>query len=441
MIFSLQKQIDVHILEANRLRYARNSHVAISRLPAELLSNAFLYIVEAGLQEDGTSFATGTFAFLQVCRGWNETAVGFPQLWVRWVPGAFKAWHLFKSRSKDAPLSLTWRDHLQNLMQNILKDAETPRRVRRLDFNGTSEELEDFLGLLDLGSTPIISSIRLRRSQSPSPRNNEEYLTRLFSLPFPKLSELHLDNFLPGPTSLILTTSNLTSLKLKLACDDSSQYTQPQFLQVLEQHPNLQQLDLEAGGLPLVEGSGSPVPIVLSDLVYLRLCGTGSAIAGFVDLVSMSSPLHDVVIHFQRESSSGWCEAPTDVAGNFLTAYYGCEGLDHSRKANHLIVPVSPSRWEHCLVIAESRSAPASHPTYNLKLIMENACTDDIIHLFPLKDVCEYATEGSEFYTHYWRKILEKMEDLLYLRLDTMDVEPVLDAFDLCDGGVYGRRS
>ena len=67
-IESLQKQIDPLIREASRLRYAQNSHVGISRLPAELLSDAFLYVVESGLQKGDTCFGAGTFNFLQVCK-------------------------------------------------------------------------------------------------------------------------------------------------------------------------------------------------------------------------------------------------------------------------------------------------------------------------------------------------------------------------------------
>jgi len=109
------------------LRYAQNSLVAISRLPAERLSDVFLRVVEAGLESDYASFALGTFSFLLVCRRWNEVAVGFPQLWVGWIPGAVKAWHLFNSRSKDAPLFLTWRPQLPDLARKILTDTETPR--------------------------------------------------------------------------------------------------------------------------------------------------------------------------------------------------------------------------------------------------------------------------------------------------------------------------
>jgi len=46
-INSRQNQIGFFVGEANRLKYAQNSRVTISRLPAELLSEVFLYVVES----------------------------------------------------------------------------------------------------------------------------------------------------------------------------------------------------------------------------------------------------------------------------------------------------------------------------------------------------------------------------------------------------------
>ena len=127
---SPQKHTDLDVREANRLKYIRNSCIAISRLPAELLSDVFLYVVETGLERGNTSFAAGTFVFLQVCKRRNEIAVWSPQFWVWLISGTLKAWDLFKSRSKDAPLFLTWRTWLPKSALNIPTESETPRRIR-----------------------------------------------------------------------------------------------------------------------------------------------------------------------------------------------------------------------------------------------------------------------------------------------------------------------
>ena len=79
-IESLHKQIDSHFGEIIRLRYAHNLHAAVSNLPTELLTEVFLHIIESGLRDGDTHFATDTFNFLRVCRRWNEVAVDFPHL-------------------------------------------------------------------------------------------------------------------------------------------------------------------------------------------------------------------------------------------------------------------------------------------------------------------------------------------------------------------------
>ena len=127
-----QKQLDIHFKEIKKLRSAQNSHVPVSGLPAEVLSEVFLCIVESALQYDHSRFARGTFRFRQVCQHWNQVAIGFPQLWARWVPNAFKAWHLFNARSRAAPTSLTRGRWCTDLFvgSSIQGDPTTPDRIR-----------------------------------------------------------------------------------------------------------------------------------------------------------------------------------------------------------------------------------------------------------------------------------------------------------------------
>ena len=383
---------------------------------------------------EDTSFAVRTFAFLQVCRLWNEIGIGSPRLWVWLIPGTFNAWRLFKSRSKDAPLFLTWRTYLREPTQKIFTDTETPKRIRQLDFIGTREDLEHILDGLDSRSTSITSSIRLRGTCH---KNNGEHLTRFFSLSFPELSKLDIDTFLPDSASSILITSNLTSLKINLAYNDDRRYTQSQFLQVLQQHPNLKQLDLTAGGFPSVENSGGLTPVVLPHLIDLRLCGRDNVIGEFVDLVSMSSPLHNVVIDFKHNNPTAAELATT--AKKLLTAYYGCKGLEHPRRATHLTAS-SFLLQDDLIISAKSPSTSTSHPTYNIELRLRsagNGLAQKIITLFPLKQVREYDTEGLRLIVDAWSTTLRKMKGLLHLRLGGTDVSPALDALNLNNKGVY----
>jgi len=439
-IDSLQKQIDFYVGETSRLRYAQNSHVLISRLPAELLSDVFLYVVETGLKDDYTSFALGTFGFLQVCRRWNEVAVGFPQLWVWWIPGAVKAWHLFKSRSNDAPLFLTWKHHLPDSARDILTSTGTPKRFRQFYFDGGGEELEHLLAALNSCSLSITSSIRLH---DLSPNNDGEHLTRFFSLAFPKLSKLDLKNYLPDSSSSILITSNLTSLKLSLRDDfGPRRYTLSQLSRVLQQHPDLQELELQEGALPPVEKSGAPAPVVLPRLINLSLYGSSTSITAFMDLVNMSSPLHNVIVCFRP--ISGPIKAFVSTAKKLLMSYYGCEGLEHPRRVNCLTISLDSSADE-LIVDARSRSTTASHPIYHLRLQFHQSgygLAQKIIPLVPLKRVREFTAERLFLlFADDWRKALRRMKGLIHLRLDSTDIEPVLDALGLDTGGTCGEAA
>ena len=204
---------------------------------------------------------------------------------------------MFNSRSKDAPLFLTWREYLPESAHTVLTESETPKRIHQLDFRGTTHQFKYILNVLDQRSLSTTSSIRL---QILDPKNRE-HLTCFFSFPFPKLSKLDVRNFLPDPTSSIFVTSNLTSLKLDIPCPDGRYCTKSQLLQVLQRNRNLRQLDFKAGGLSLAGDSGGLVPVHLPHLVDLSLCGMSGVIDGFVSLVCMSSPLHKIAIQFQHK--------------------------------------------------------------------------------------------------------------------------------------------
>ena len=420
------------------MRYAQNSHVAIFRLPAELLSEVFLYVVRSSLR-DNANFVTGTFNFLQVCRCWNEVAVGSPQLWTQWVAGAVKAWPLFKSRSKDAPLSLTWRLQLPDSARDVLMDP-IPRNIRELDFVGTHEQLENFFGTFDSSPPSSASSIRIYTVYYDQSRDH--FTARFLSSPFPNLSQLEFVGLMAASSSPIFTTSNLTSLKLHGAYDDQNRHNQSQFSQILQLHPNLQELVLKEGGLPLVEKSRAPTPVVLPQLVNLTLEGVVPLIAGFVDLINMSSPLNNVVIHFQYIYSSPTIPSLSSTTRKLLTAYYGCRGLGYSRKVNYLCVS---SEWpiNGQAITAASFPTPGGHPTYNLKLHFHggwNKLAEEIVPFFPSKNLHIFAAIGLTLSVEGWRRMLQGMKNLMHLRLSDLDIGPTLDALselDLDDGGVY----
>ena len=321
-------------------------------------------------------------------------------------------------------------------MPNTLTDTVKGRRIRQLDFNGTRQQLEQILGTLDSRSTSTTSSIRLR-CPCYEKNDNGEHLARLFSLSFPKLSKLDINTSPPDPTSPVLATSNLTSLKLDLAYNDDRCYTQSQFLQVLQQHPNLKQLHLRTGGFPSVENSGGLVPVVLPHLVDLRLYGVDEVIDGFIDLVSMSSPLHNVTIDFERNNAPS-VAAHENTAKKILTVYYGCKELEYPRKVTHLTISSPPSC--HLTIGAKSHSTSAHRPTYNLELRfhgMRGALVQKVIHFFPLKHVRKYTVERFDPPADDWRRTLRRMKGLLHLRLDSVNIVPVLNTLNLINEGVH----
>ena len=367
-------------------------------------------------------------------------AVGFPQLWRWWVAGAVKAWHLFNSRSRNTPLFLTWRPQLPTSARNILMDSRIPKRIHHLDFIGNSKQLARFLGAFESNPPSNASSIRLHISPYTvhEPRRR---LSNFLSSSFPKLSQLDLGNFLPDPESPIFTTSNLTSLKLFFPDGAESCYSLFRLTKILQQHPNLQELDLSPGAMPLprstVPTSGL-VPLVLRRLAILRLHGTGAAILKFMDLIDMSSPLHDVVIRFHRDF-----HPHAATVAKIFAAYYECQGLNYPRKFNHLTISYS-SEKEYLIFNARSRSAPTSSLKSNLRFQfngMSRYAGDRMIKetfpLFPLNDIREFAAEGSVICGDLYNEMFPKMKNVSHLRLENRDLFPALQALSTGNTGSF----
>jgi len=431
---SVEKQID-SLVEG---RCARNLCLPISRLPAEVLSEVFLHLVESGIRGCNTYFAHGTFSFLRVCRRWNEVAISFPRLWSLWIVGAVKAWPFFKSRSKNSSLSLTWRPQLLNHARDILMDPTIPSRTHQLDFSGTSGQLAHFLGIFDSSPPSNASSIRLQLFpyDGLGPR---EHFARLLSSPFPKLSKLNVGNFLPDPSSSIYTTSKLTSLKLFLPYGENGRYTLTQFSQILQQHPTLEELDLNHGAIPLSGTPGIPVSFTLPRLVNLRLYGTKGAIIGLIDLIGMSSPLHDVVIHVDY-TPDFTVPALAGTMEKIVVPYYNCKGVNYHRKIDSLTIS---SRMDELYLTfdAKSHSTPTSNLEVQFLWVGQLGCrkvVDAIFDLLPSNDVQELTVEGFPI----TRRMLQKMNKLSHLRLcnqGRQGIRETLDALSICNQGAFTK--
>jgi hypothetical protein len=322
-------------------------------------------------------------------------------------------------------------------------DPAIPRNIRQLDFSGDSDQLAHFLGAFDSSPPSNASSVRLQ-IQIPPWDDSEPVrgdFTRFLSSSFPKLSILNVGGLLPKPSSAILTTSNLTSLKLFLAYGWKGRYTLAQFSQILQRHPNLQELDLNHEAIPLPDASGTPVRFTLPRLVDLRLHGTKGAILGFIDLIGMSSPLHNVIIHFGFVPDF----TPPVLASTMekiLKAYYDCQGLDYPRKVDSLAVSLHLT--ELCFD-CRSRSAPTS----NLKLqfgtiddlgLARDKVVEEILAPFPSGDVQEFAVDGLPI----TRRMLQRMKVLSHLRLcnrDRLETIQALGALSLGNRGASTKST
>jgi len=425
-------------MEINKLRSAQNSHVPISGLPSELLSEALLYIVESDLQEDSTCFLTGTFNFRQVCKHWNEVAISFPRLWVWWLPGAVKAWPLFKARSKDAPIYLTWRPALTRCspsFRDIFRDPALPARVCQLDFTGSSEELEYLLSAFDSSPPSSVSSIRFHVTIPYHLENRQEHVPRIPSFSFPKLSKLDIEHVQLDCLSSVFTTSNLTSLKLRFHYDTGRRrYTMTQFSQVLQNYPNLRELHLTDGAIPRVDSSEA---IVLPRLVDLELCGMVECIMGSINVIGLPSHLRNVGLHFRCPRGLN-VPALINTVKKVLATYYKCEGPEYPRKVNHLTV--SRGEYSPLCFITEPRPTPTSTPQSTLRLEFDRMNELlDIFPLLPLDDVQEFTVDGLDISSAEYHKLFQRMKDVPCLHLAALDITPVLRVMNSRGRGVRGR--
>ena len=165
-----------------------------------------------------------------------------------------------------------------------------------------------------------------------------------------------------------------------------------------------------------------------------------AGILELIGLIGMSSPLHDVVIRFQsnpRLTFPGLASTLKEI----LAAYYECQGLDFPRKVD--ILTISYDLGEGPLVFnTGSHSVPPSEPKSNLRfqfdgayLLPKDRIVEEIFLLFPLDGVREFAAIGLVINADGYRRMFQKMKDLSHLRLDNVDISPVLDALSLWGPG------
>jgi len=316
-----------------------------------------------------------------------------------------------------------------------------PKRIRRFDFSGTNKQLR-FL-LVAFGSKLPSETSSIRIQITPYEPGKRGQLARFFSLRFPGLSELDIEGFLPDPSSTVFTTSSLTSLKLSTSYTDEGRYTLSQISQVLQQHPNLQELGLKQGALPPTEKSTALLPVVLPRLVDLQLHGAKRPILQFTDIIDMSSPLHNVAIRIRYSESLSDTSLARAVK-KIVARYYKCKGLGHPRELHCL--KISLNKKGHLIFDTQSCCNPASNLRSHLKLqfdgageFVEEIWVDRSFPFFPLNDVRELSIEGLDVSTDEYRRMFQKSTELSHLRVTNLDIKPLLEALDLGYQGAFKK--
>ena len=263
-----------------RLRRKSNAKLAVFRIPSEILSEIFLFCIGEKLTLN-SRYAARTFDFIYVCWYWKMVAYETPQLWSTWPGGSIDAWPVLHLRSKNAPLDIHLRNrpiHLE-ILEPIFTSFDTFRRLRSFDFKGHASWLEQFLKhfgvVLDHGNTSNLEDLRLNISCMGAMSGYEtfERISRFFSLSFPKLHTLEVDNLSINWDTSFPSLSSITNLTIRNPPNVNRPRTE-QLLSFLLRIPRLKELILEDGALPQSDDTGGGRGCLeLPDLRSLKLTG------------------------------------------------------------------------------------------------------------------------------------------------------------------------
>jgi len=112
-----------------------------------------------------------------------------------------------------------------------------------------------------------------------------------------------------------------------------------------------------------------------------------------------------------------------------LTAYYECQGLEYPRQVDCLTV----RSGSDLVITASSSPTPTCHPTYTLRLHSYDTRKEvvrKIVLLFPSKHTHTFTATRLDLTADNWCTIFQNMRELLHLRLNQLDIGPVLDGLD-----------
>lgn len=266
----IRKQEEVTI----NLKRSRNSLLAVSKLPPELLGDIFHRNVM--LEGEFGGLEKRSHNFLLVCHRWFKVALSTPQVWSFWG-NTTKEWAKCYHRSETAPLDLVLRGPLYSdecfdqALFDALRNRANRNTLRRVHLESRDPPLlQSVLSSLtpqveEVLSIPMESFI-LRNWDLNPPVDVSDFFARHR---FPKLERLKLtDCTISSWDYLISRTGALTELCL----DSTGSSTSAQLLSILASNPLLQRVTLSPTPIPDNEDDVSH-RVPLHHLRYLELTG------------------------------------------------------------------------------------------------------------------------------------------------------------------------
>ncbi|KAJ8507230.1 hypothetical protein ONZ45_g10388 [Pleurotus djamor] len=262
------RRLKIQITQQNvvpRRPKATSAHPSyISRLPNEILAMIFVF-----RRNDAAACSSAPSARLRwlrvgmVCRRWRQVSLSTPQLWTHISLGLnTKHNNLaedFLRRSKLAPLSLDVafasipKDVLQP--KDLFLDTIPTRPIRSLSLSSDGDDVDTVGSLMtscSISRAPYLRSLSLNGNTSRGELANDYLWPEMPALRELKITEMPLPSPFPHLPSL-------RALKLSLRRSNWSTMTPLQILQILQDTPLVEEVDLSplAGNIPAASSSNN----------------------------------------------------------------------------------------------------------------------------------------------------------------------------------------
>ncbi|KAF9465948.1 hypothetical protein BDZ94DRAFT_1296135 [Collybia nuda] len=419
------------------LKTRRNELVLISRLPPELLSTIFQLVQEKPL----TYFPERTkwTAISHVCGHWRRVALQSPSLWsnidIHGHESGPGTWvEVFLERSKQAALTLSAKLTYRSL-QPIKAALEKVDRMRHLSLTLQTPMAQDLLDILENHPAPLLEHFQINCSTS---EGSGRLPDRLFSGNYSSLRVLKLVNCdsswnLPPLHNLVILQIHNSNI----FAGSGESPTILQLISILENSPNIKQIDLE-GMLPGSQpGAHTGSPIILPNLSTISL---KSPIVSSVELLNhISYPASSSV---SVDSLDNTRHNLTDIC-RITCLTFNPENIIGLRPPVHYLKVTSP-RVGGGLLKVEAWCRPGNNPEelsetpmFSLGVHMLSG-TDPLIgagdstfwNLLALEELKCLGAVGLDLGKHAWLNLSTHLGHLTTLKLYTLSDKAASNVLD-----------